>query len=227
MIHAYDKRYLERARVALGRMLDFAVYDLQMDLQTFWTCFLESEVSSRFEQGDSSLLAGMSGIEMAYAVLGENSKRISARPVANRSEEYWLGWALAYYQWETGLSFRDMFAPDEICTVLALYSPYHEMDIRHFCNQMREIYLAEHPYTNLKRYRLQASLSQAVLAEETGIPLRTIQQYEQRQKNINAARAEVVVRLAKGLCCRPEDLLEKVQPTPASPIHHTEETHLH
>lgn len=26
MIHAYDKVYLEKARTALGRMLDFAVY---------------------------------------------------------------------------------------------------------------------------------------------------------------------------------------------------------
>ena len=32
MICAYDKVYLDKARTALGRMLDFAVYDLKYNL---------------------------------------------------------------------------------------------------------------------------------------------------------------------------------------------------
>ena len=51
-------------------------------------------------------------------------------------------------------------------------------------------------------------LSQKELAEKANVPLRTIQQYEQKQKNINHARADYVIRLAKALYCRPEDLLE-------------------
>ena len=40
MIHAYDKVYLEKARTALGRMLDFAVYDLKYEIGDFWVpCF--------------------------------------------------------------------------------------------------------------------------------------------------------------------------------------------
>ena len=210
MIHAYDKIYLEKARVALGRMLDFAVYDLHMDLHEFWVRFLNSEICRRFETGDSSVLAGMSGIEMAYAVLGESAQRVKARQTADRSEEYWLGWALAYYQWDTGIAFRDIFDADDILKIKALYSPYHEMDIRHFCDLLNEMYLGRNPVTNLKRYRLIAELSQAQLAEESGVPLRTIQQYEQRQKNINKAQAEYVIRLAKTLYCEPEDLLEKI-----------------
>ena len=35
MIRAYDKIYLEKARTALGRMLDFAVYDLKYDINDF------------------------------------------------------------------------------------------------------------------------------------------------------------------------------------------------
>jgi DNA-binding XRE family transcriptional regulator len=37
----------------------------------------------------------------------------------------------------------------------------------------------------------EARLSQSQLAEETGIPVKTIQQYEQRRKDINKAQAEV------------------------------------
>lgn len=36
-----------------------------------------------------------------------------------------------------------------------------------------------------------------------------IQQYEQKQKNINHGRADYIVSLSKALHCRPEDLLEK------------------
>ena len=36
MIHAYDKVYLDKARTALGRMLDFAVYELKYDIEDFF-----------------------------------------------------------------------------------------------------------------------------------------------------------------------------------------------
>ena len=35
MIYAYDKVYLEKARTSLARMLDFAVYDLNYDIEDF------------------------------------------------------------------------------------------------------------------------------------------------------------------------------------------------
>ena len=40
--------------------------------------------------------------------------------------------------------------------------------------------------------------------------LRTIQQYEQNRKNINAAKAETVVKLVKALNCTVEALMEVV-----------------
>ena len=40
MIRAYDKIYLEKARTALGRMLDFAVYDLKYDINVFFRMFI-------------------------------------------------------------------------------------------------------------------------------------------------------------------------------------------
>ena len=52
MIHAYDKVYLEKARVSLGRMLDFAVYDLGFDLTDFFNLFLASGVAKDFGTGD-------------------------------------------------------------------------------------------------------------------------------------------------------------------------------
>ena len=213
MIHAYDKLYLEKARTALGRMLDFAVYDLGYDITQFFGMFIASGVAARFGTGDFTLLAGKSGVEIAYEVLetsGIERERIQTRYTVNRSEEYWTGWALAYYQWETALSFGEIVRFIPIKEILALYSPYHEMDIRQFVDKMNGLYKAARPETNLKLLRQRIGKSQRELAEESGVPVRTIQQYEQRQKNINKAQAETLFMLAQALSCDAWDLMEKV-----------------
>ena len=84
------------------------------------------------------------------------------------------------------------------------------MDIRQFVDKMNERYKAAKPDTNLKIRRQRNGLSQRELAEATGISIRTIQQYEQRQKNTNKAQAESLVVLAQVLYCNVEDLIEKV-----------------
>lgn len=214
MICAYDKIYLEKGRTALGRMLDFAVYDLKYDIETFFRMFIESGIATRFERGDFSLLVGMSGVELAYLVLeksGIDYERIKPNYTANRSEEFWTGWALAYYQWETSMRFEQIIQYVPIADIKALYSPYHEMDIRQFADKMNELYKKAKPETNLKTMRLKAGLSQRELAEYSGVPVRTIQQYEQRQKNINKAQVEYLVRMSKELYCEITDLMEKAE----------------
>jgi len=214
MIHAYDKIYLEKARTALGRMLDFAVYDLHYEIDAFFGLFISSGVAARFERGDCTLLAGMSGVELAYQVLESahvDFARVKPQYTTFRSEEYWTGWALAYYQWETALRFEEIVRWVPIRDIQRLYAPYHEMDIRQFCDKMHALYRSANPETNLKTLRQRAGFSQQALADLSGIPLRTIQQYEQRQKNINQARASCLLMLARVLCCNVEDLMEKVE----------------
>lgn len=197
----------------MGRMLDFAVYELKFKLDGFYDMFLVSGIADRFGKGDFSLLTGMSGVEIAYEVLDRSNisyERIKPRYPVDRSPEYWTGWALAYYQWFRNFSFAEINRAVPIKSILSLYNPYHEMDIRQFCDKMDEMYKKASPETALKRYRLVAGLSQSALAKEADISVRTIQQYEQRQKNINKAQAETLVKLSKVLCCDVEDLMEKV-----------------
>ena len=54
-------------------------------------------------------------------------------------------------------------------------------------------------------------ISQSELAVKSEAPVRTIQQYEQRKKDINKAQAVTLLRLARSLNCKVEDLIEKVQ----------------
>ena len=217
-MHAYDKLYLEKARSSLGRMLDFAVYDLKYNASEFFALFIASGVAERFEQGDFTILAGKSGVELAYLVLDETEveyERQTPRFAAGRSEEYWTGWALAYYQWFSGMRFADIIKAVPIEEIRALYSPYHEMDIRHFVEKMNELCLSQRAETNLKRLRHLAGLSQRELAEKSGISLRTIQQYEQRQKNINKAQVDTLIPLSMALYCEVRDLLEPLEQTAA------------
>lgn len=210
MIHAYDKNYLSKAQNNLASMFDFAVYDLKEDLTLFYKMFLQSKISAQFERGETTVIAGRSGVELALELIGDESLASKYRPVANRTPEYWCGWALAYFQWQTNLSFKEIDNYIPVSEVLNMYSPFHEMDISQFCDKMLELYNKRKNNTNLKKLRIGAELSQSQLAEISDIPLRTIQQYEQNQKNINAAKAETVVKLAKALNCTVEALLEAV-----------------
>ena len=213
MMHAYHKLYLEKARAALARMLDFAVYDLPQDLTSFFDLFISSGVAPLFEQGDIHILVGKSGVELAYEVLERSGlayKRVTPQYSMDRSEEYWTGWALAYYQWETAQPFAEIVQYIPIQDILAMYDPYHEMDIRQFCDAMNERLRKAKPETNLKLLRQQNGLSQKQLAEISSVPLRTLQQYEQRQKNINKAQAEYLVSLSTALNCSVEQLIERI-----------------
>ena len=211
MIHAYDKLYLEKARTSLARMFDFAVHDLGFELADFFKLFIVSGYADLFGKGDIRTIAGCSGIELTYAVLDKCNityKRVTPRNDMDRSREYWAGWALAYYQFHSVLSFASIEKQVPINDIIAMYNPYHEMDIHHFVDHMNNLIHANRQEANLKRLRLYAKLSQRELARESEIPLRTIQQYEQRQKNINKAGADYIITLARVLGCKAEDLLE-------------------
>ena len=64
--------------------------------------------------------------------------------------------------------------------------------------------------TKLALARKRLKKTQQDLAYESGVSLRSIQMYEQRQRNINEASVATVTAMAKALHCNIEDLLEPV-----------------
>ena len=92
------------------------------------------------------------------------------------------------------------------------YKLYHCSDIKLTYNALFDIIpsmkVNVHQETNLKRIRVARGYSQKQLAEMSGVSLRAIQTYEQRQKDINKAQSDSLHRLAKTLDCKMEDLLE-------------------
>ncbi len=205
MIHAYSELYLQKAKQTMASMFDTAVNQAGMELTDFYELFLDSDLPLRLEVGDSSLLAGHSGIELAEMVL---ERKIDVTPNFSRSIEYWLGTVLAHFQWETGLSFHEINKYVSVVEIASMYTPFHEMDISHFIDSLSTTINERRGATKLKRKRTDQGLSQSELATLSSIPVRTIQQYEQRQKNINKASAEYLISLSKALHCAPQDLLE-------------------
>lgn len=61
--------------------------------------------------------------------------------------------------------------------------------------------------SHLQEYRKRLGYTQKELAEQTGVNLRTLQQYETGAKDIRKAAGEQLVKLARVLCCEEEDLL--------------------
>lgn len=212
MTRAYNELYVEDAQRSLAAMLDYAVNCLKYELRFFYDMFLQSTYCERFEEGDAAVLSGMSGVELARKVVEEHTDKpctVEAQYDMERSPAYWTGWVLAYYQWYRSSDFKTMNREAPIQDIYALYTPYHEMDILQFVDKVDEWRMQRRCMTYLKLLRQEAGLSQRELSELTDIPIKTIQQYEQRQKNINKAQVEYVIRLSHALNCRPQDLLEQ------------------
>ena len=211
MIRAYDENYLVHSTRALGWMLDSAVNLFGFKAAPFWRLFISTGYADRFGKGESAILAGMTGYELARAVLDAAKAEYVAVPpseVTDLSPEYWAGWALAHYQWRSALSFSeiDSFAP--ITEVIACYSPYHEMDILKFCEHMASLYSAKHPESRLREVRERRGMTQRELALASGVPVRMLQHYEQRVKNLGKAAFDTVFRLAQALRVPPKRLIE-------------------
>lgn len=209
---AYDYDLMPRAQRLIGWMFDAAINYYGVKLNEFYHMFLNSSISRKIEVGDSSIIEGKSGREIAYYLLEDNGYTDLSKPdyyTIDRSQAYWLGWAISYYQWCKGISFSQITDEVDISTYWDMYDKYHEMDILQFVDGVDDVRRKAQEVSRLKRLRRYAKLSQKELADISGVPLRTIQQYEQKAKDINKANVDYVVRLSKALNCEVSMLLEE------------------
>lgn len=212
MTCAYQEIYLSNAQSTLGDALDYAINTCQIPGNVFVKLFAVSSVSRRMENGEPSLLSGMSGIEMAIEVVLETTgKQLEEEPRESleRSAEYWIGWAVAYYQWYSARRYSDIFQALTFHDLEKMYDTLHEADITKFVDIAEERVKEHFKDTNLKRIRAIYGCTQAELAKQSGVSLRSIQMYEQRRKDINKASVETLDRIAKVLGCMIEDLIER------------------
>ena len=212
MTHAYQEIYLSKAQAVLGDAFDYAVNTCKINGSDFIKLFIASSVSKRMENGEPAYLAGKSGIEIVLEVIFETmGKQLQVDPMDHmgRSREYWIGWAAAYYQWHSGRKYSDIFKVIPFEDMQKMYYTLHEADITKFVETTDKLMKDYFTETNLKRIRTAYGITQAELAKRSGVSLRSIQMYEQRNKDINKASVDTVHSLAKVLGCAIEDLIER------------------
>lgn len=212
MTHAYQETYLNKAQSVLGEAFDYAVNTCGISGNDFVKLFLASSVCKCMENGEPAYIAGKSGIEIVIEVVSQTmGKEITNEPEARfgRSKEYWIGWAVAYYQWYSCRKYSEIFKVFSFDNLQQMYYTLHEADITKFVDIVNDRVRDFFSDTNLKRIRLAYGCTQAELAKMSDVSLRSIQMYEQRNKDINKASADTVYRLSKALGCTMEDLIEK------------------
>ena len=210
-MYAYNKTYLSHAAETFGAMMDYVVNDCNLDGDVFLSMFITSGMAEQFERGNPKYLAGKSAQELAAeaieAVLGKKDfPDVDTRGF--RTREYWAGWALAQYQWYTAKTFASIQRTLPFNEIILLCPTLHEADITKFFSVALDIAKRKEPETNLRRIRAVTGMSQAELAKAAEVSLRSIQMYEQRNKDINKAQAITLAKLARTLGCRVESLLE-------------------
>ena len=211
MAHAYAEEYLNDAMDNLGEAFDYAVNACSLDIDEFMDLFIASGYGDGFGKGNPKYVSGLSGTELVMEVVGSSGKQMSfpeQQTEYDYSPEYWCGWILAYYQWETGRSFRDIHDNISMLEVRKLYGTLHEAAEEKFVDTVNAIIKKRTALSKLQRQRKRCKYSQKELAEKSGVNLRTLQQYELKTKDIGKASVQTVASLANVLGCRVEDLLE-------------------
>ena len=210
MIHAYDEMYLDSAMSNLGEAFDYVGNTLKMDKDRFFELFISTEIANQFGDGNSSYICGMSGIELADLVLSKAGTPYLELPKENinKSVDFWCGWILAYYQWYSKRPFSNIARFIKISDIENMYNIFHEAPEEKFCDTIEKMIREKDEPTRLQVIRKNAGFTQSELANKSGVSLRSIQMYEQRNKDINKAQLDTVNALSKALGCSIEDLIE-------------------
>lgn len=139
MTHAYDENLLHKSRKHLGIMLHMVVYDLDMEVSDFYPLFLKSNYAKAIGEGSIYVILGSSAYETVFKVMEDSGQGIERfQPIYPHTytHEYWVGWALAYYQWYSNRTFAEIDKIVPIEKIQLMYYPFHEMDVLQFCEEM-------------------------------------------------------------------------------------------
>lgn len=203
--------YRAEAMDALGELLDLLVNGCGVPGADAAEAFVASGMAAEFERRNPAFLGGRSAVELAEWLatwLELDARAVPAAEVFDRSADWWLGEALAFFQVQTGRSYAAVFERVGYEELVGMYHPLHEAPFEKFAEVLLAR-LAEPEPTRLAQLRTQLGYSQAQLAARSGVGLQSIQFYEQRRKDINKAQANHLLALAQALGCSMEALLER------------------
>lgn len=207
----YDSLFLPIAEKALGNAFDVLYRKAKLTDEEVIAGLRSTKIAQGFNQGNPYVIAGNSGNELAREILeslgkGDSFKRRYGNEPLN--EYFWAGYVFAFFLWKSGHRMESSLRRLGIDTLIALYHPYHEMAIEAVYEKLEELLTKSKKPCALKYLRTAAHYSQSDLARASGVPLRSIQEYEQGRKNLGSAQISTVLAIAKVLWVDVEDLLD-------------------
>ena len=215
MTRAYDRFFLPGVMNNLGFAVDFAVNGCGVSADSFYDFFVASKVAKGIEEGSPVFICGCSGTELALSIFERvgfscNIAATDSFVRFDRTPEYWAGWILAFYQWQTNLSFLKIRDYVPFSQIINMYEPLHEAPQEKFLDVMNDLIKQKDigKKTNLHNLRKASGLTQKKLSELTGVNIRTLQQYEIGSKDINKASGQTINSLARALHCNFYDVME-------------------
>ena len=210
MTHAYSEIYLEDAMDSMGVMLDYVVYDQKINPDTFFKMFIDTGFARKIELGDPSVISGKSGIEIAWGVLEEakyDEALFEPEPKTDRSDMYWVGWLLAYFQWHENISFKKIWESIPLYDIRKMYHPYHEADISKSVELLKKM-LRKPEKIDIAKYRRFKGLTQAELAKKAHMSISQLQRLEYGERKTENLTLRSALSLANALGIDVEELID-------------------
>lgn len=201
MIHAYDENYVEGAMIRMGDMLEYACLDLGYDPDGFFKMFILSGIARRFEIGDVSVVAGKSGPELAQLILSDvDHVNDFKEPLWReyRSDLYWCGWAIAYFQWYEKKTFEEIWNSISIRMMQKMYPALHEADISKTVDTMKNM-LIKGRKSSVQTLRLTRGMTQQELAEAAHMSISQLQRIEYGERQVENLTLKTALALARAL----------------------------
>ena len=197
---------VEKAVCLVAECFDYAVNYCDIAGDDFWNYLIISGVSKQIENHNPKIVLGRSSIEIVIDILDKMNVAYTEHEYIayDRSPEYWSGWALSQFQMESGLSYKKLHQLIGFTEILGMYRTLHEAPIEKFFDIINKRLSGRIAGLKLQRERM--GLSQSELSAQSGISLKTIQSYEQGQKEIKRAKIETLNIFADILACEIEDL---------------------
>ena len=187
----------------LGDCFDYAVNDYGAEGSEVAELFCLSGVAREFERGNAWVVSGKSGVEL-FVLIAERSGN-QTRPMPNLNNRF-----VNTPEYSKSSIFEDLLHVVPFDALRSLYYPWHEASEERVARLVCDMAKKASRQTKLALARKKLKKTQQDLAYESGVSLRSIQMYEQRQRNINEASVTSVRAIAKALHCNIEDLLEPV-----------------
>ena len=205
---AYNSSYVNSAMSCLGEMLDYGANTCGIDPECLFRLFIGLGYAAAFETGMPKYVVGMSGCELAQRIIDESDLETNPESDEIYPDIYWCGWILAYYQWSTSIPFIDIIKHISFDYLHQAYPALHTASEDKAVETFNSIIKKEQRMSRIQAARLNSNYSQSQLAIASDVNLRTLQEYENRRRNINLASGTVLLRLAKALGCNIEDIME-------------------